>query len=105
MIPSKKTTKKLANVSANATYLKVSFCYANKNQMQVMFPCLRVRIRVKKLQLLKWLMMAAQFSQEPQKFTWLTLASQTAFMKRYRLMKSKESMRKRSLRKNNIKRH
>jgi hypothetical protein len=37
MIPSKKTTRKLANVSANASYSKAYFCYANEKQMAAMF--------------------------------------------------------------------
>lgn len=37
MTPSKKIIKKLANVSANATFSKVSFCCANEKKMQAMF--------------------------------------------------------------------
>jgi hypothetical protein len=40
MIPSKKTTRKLANVSANAIYSKVYSYFANEKQMMAMFLCL-----------------------------------------------------------------
>lgn len=70
MTPSKKTTKKPAKDSANATSSKVSFCCANEKltTIKAMFLFLLVRVRVIMQQRLFLLMTGVQFSHAPQRF-------------------------------------
>ena len=82
---SKKTSKKPAENSANASYSKVSFCFANEKLKTIKTILLFLRVRIKLIMQTK----GQCRRHEPNRFTRSIPTSHTAYMKKCRSTKSR----------------